>query len=135
MRSVDMDFHYRSSLDGSLPETYERLLLEALAGDASLFTRSDSVEAAWKLLDPLLQGWEAQAAQEPVVYPVGSWGQQKRTNYWRGMAAAGAWTAWMSRALSMTGFNPSGAYLAQSRYGSLVSARVSLMYVRSGSRG
>ncbi len=74
MRSVDMDFHYRSSFDGALPEAYERLLLEALAGDASLFTRSDSIEAAWRLLDPVLQGWEAQAKPGLVIYPVGSWG-------------------------------------------------------------
>jgi glucose-6-phosphate 1-dehydrogenase len=74
MRSVDMDFHYRSSFDGSLPEAYERLLLEALAGDASLFTRSDSIEAAWNLLDPLLQTWEAQAGQGLPTYPPGSWG-------------------------------------------------------------
>jgi glucose-6-phosphate 1-dehydrogenase len=74
MRSVDMDFHYRSSFDGSLPEAYERLLLEALAGDASLFTRSDSIEAAWRLLDPVIQGWEAQATPPLVIYPAGSWG-------------------------------------------------------------
>jgi len=74
MRSVDMDFHYRSWFDGSLPEAYERLLLDALAGDASLFTRSDSIEAAWRLLDPVLQGWEAQKAPPLVAYPVGSWG-------------------------------------------------------------
>ncbi|MRR10646.1 glucose-6-phosphate dehydrogenase, partial [bacterium] len=59
MRSVDMDFHYRSSFDGALPEAYERLLLEALEGDASLFTRSDAIDAAWRLLDPVLLGWEA----------------------------------------------------------------------------
>jgi len=74
MRSVDMDFHYRSSFDGSLPEAYERLLLDALAGDATLFTRSDSIEAAWNLLDPILHDWEAQAGSGLLVYPVGSWG-------------------------------------------------------------
>jgi glucose-6-phosphate 1-dehydrogenase len=74
MRSVDMDFHYRSSFDGALPEAYQRLLLEALAGDASLFTRNDSIEAAWRLLDPVLQGWETQAKPPLVIYPVGSWG-------------------------------------------------------------
>lgn len=74
MRSVDMDFHYRSSFDGALPEAYERLLLEALAGDASLFTRSDSIEAAWRLLDPILQGWETKGTPSLVVYPAGSWG-------------------------------------------------------------
>ncbi len=71
---MDMDFHYRSSFDGALPEAYERLLLEALAGDASLFTRSDSIEAAWRLLDPVLQGWETQGTPPLVIYPTGSWG-------------------------------------------------------------
>jgi glucose-6-phosphate 1-dehydrogenase len=74
MRSVDMDFHYRSSFDGALPEAYERLLMEALAGDASLFTRSDSIEAAWSLLDPVLQGWEAKGRPGLTIYPQGSWG-------------------------------------------------------------
>ena len=77
MRSVDMDFHYRSSFDGTLPEAYQRLLLDALAGDASLFTRSDSIEAAWRLLDPVLEGWEAQADTPMVVYPVDSWGPEE----------------------------------------------------------
>lgn len=74
MRSVDMDFHYRSAFDGTLPDAYERLLLEALAGDASLFTRNDSIEASWRLLDPILQGWETQKDHSLVTYPVGSWG-------------------------------------------------------------
>jgi glucose-6-phosphate 1-dehydrogenase len=71
-----MDFHYRSSFDGALPEAYERLLLEAMDGDASLFTRSDAIEAAWRLLDPLLLGWESQATPQLVIYPVGSWGPE-----------------------------------------------------------
>jgi len=74
MRSVNMDFHYRSSFTGSLPEAYERLLLEALEGDASLFTRSDAIEAAWRLIDPILQGWEMQNTPPLVIYPIGSWG-------------------------------------------------------------
>src|SRR5512137_46824 len=74
MRSVDMDFHYRSAFNEPLPEAYERLLLEALAGDASLFTRNDSIEAAWRLFDPLLKGWETQDAPPLSVYLVGTWG-------------------------------------------------------------
>ncbi len=74
MRSVDMDFHYRSSFDEALPEAYERLLLEALEGDPSLFTRNDSIDASWRLLDPILQGWETPAAPPLVTYPSGSWG-------------------------------------------------------------
>jgi glucose-6-phosphate 1-dehydrogenase len=77
MRSVDMDFHYRSSFDEPLPEAYERLLLEALAGDASLYTRSDAIEAAWRLMDPLLQGWEAQNTPPLVIYPAGSEGPKE----------------------------------------------------------
>ncbi|HEY3310404.1 MAG TPA: glucose-6-phosphate dehydrogenase [Anaerolineales bacterium] len=75
MRSVDMDFLYLSSFNGApLPDAYERLLLEAIAGDASLFTRSDAIESAWKLIDPVLQGWETSAAPELVIYKPGSWG-------------------------------------------------------------
>lgn len=74
MRSVDMDFHYRSTFTGSLPEAYERLLLEALDGDASLFTRSDGIEASWQLVDSILKGWEEQNTPPLVIYPKGSWG-------------------------------------------------------------
>jgi glucose-6-phosphate 1-dehydrogenase len=58
MRPVDMDFHYPSSFKGGLPDAYERLLLDALGGDASLFTRSDGIEASWRLVDPVIRGWE-----------------------------------------------------------------------------
>jgi glucose-6-phosphate 1-dehydrogenase len=74
MRSVDMDFHFRSSFNEPLPEAYERLLLDAMDGDASLFTRSDSIEAAWRLIDPILKGWETPSAPLLVTYPAGSWG-------------------------------------------------------------
>ena len=74
MRSVNMDFHYRSSFAGSLPEAYERLLLEALDGDASLFTRSDAIEATWQLIDPIHQGWDIKNTPPLVIYPVSSWG-------------------------------------------------------------
>ncbi|MBW6466667.1 MAG: glucose-6-phosphate dehydrogenase [Brevefilum sp.] len=75
MRSVDMDFHYRSSFsDSALPEAYERLLLEALSGNASLFTRSDGIEAAWKIIDPVIEGWSETNKSPLVAYPSGSWG-------------------------------------------------------------
>ncbi len=75
-QSVDMEFHYRSSFKGnSLPDAYERLLLDAIRGDASLFTRSDSIEAAWRLMDPIIYGWETEADAPPmVVYDPGNWG-------------------------------------------------------------
>jgi glucose-6-phosphate 1-dehydrogenase len=74
MRSVNMDFDYRTFFDRALPEAYERLLLEALRGDASLFTRSDAIEAAWRLVDPVLRGWEAQDYPPLASYETGSWG-------------------------------------------------------------
>jgi glucose-6-phosphate 1-dehydrogenase len=75
MRSVDMDFHYMSSFDGAvLPDAYERLLLDALEGDASLFTRSDGIEDSWRLIDPVLEGWEREDKPPLNIYRRGSWG-------------------------------------------------------------
>ncbi len=74
-RSVEMEFHYRSSFgDGALPEAYERLILDAMHGDASLFTRSDEIEQAWQLIDPILEGWEGRQAPHVALYEKGSWG-------------------------------------------------------------
>ena len=76
-RSVDMEFHYERSFAGQgLPDAYERLLLDALQGDASLFNRRDEIEMAWKLVDPLLH---ASASQGPglVTYEPGSWGPEE----------------------------------------------------------
>ena len=73
--SVNMEFHYRSAFDGSrLPDAYERLLSNAIHGDAALFTRSDSIEASWRLMDPILQGWEAENMPAMARYEPGSWG-------------------------------------------------------------
>jgi glucose-6-phosphate 1-dehydrogenase len=73
--SVDMEFHYRTSFGGSpLPDAYERLLLDALNGDASLFTRSDEIETAWRLIDPIVQTWDSADAPPLFTYPRGSMG-------------------------------------------------------------
>jgi len=77
MCSVDMDFHYRTSFGRALPDAYERLLLDALQGDASLFTRSDGIESSWRLIDTLTQGWEAKGASTLLTYPKGSWGPEQ----------------------------------------------------------
>jgi glucose-6-phosphate 1-dehydrogenase len=78
-RSVDMEFHYRTSFGAEpLPDAYERLLLDALNGDASLFTRSDEIEAAWRLIDPILLAWEHFPQASPLVsYRPGSWGPEE----------------------------------------------------------
>ncbi len=74
MCPVDMDFRYRGSFGSTPPDAYERLLLEALEGDATLFNRSDGIEACWRLIDPVVQGWEQKDTPALVVYPTASWG-------------------------------------------------------------
>jgi glucose-6-phosphate 1-dehydrogenase len=77
-RSVNMDFRYSTAFgEGQIPEAYERLLLDALNGDASLFTRSDEVEAMWGVIEPILKGWETDDAPPIVTYKPGSWGPQE----------------------------------------------------------
>ncbi len=74
-RSVDMEFHYAEDFGaGALPEAYERLLLDAMQGDASLFARADEIELAWGIIDPILASWEEPDAPPLAIYPPGSWG-------------------------------------------------------------
>ncbi|GAB4138750.1 MAG: glucose-6-phosphate dehydrogenase [Planctomycetaceae bacterium] len=70
---VTMDFAYESAFNHRLPEAYERLLLDVLRGDSTLFTRTDELEAAWKFVTPVLEHWES-AGFEPETYPAGTWG-------------------------------------------------------------
>lgn len=77
MRSVVMNFHYRSAFDEPLPDAYERLLLEALDGDTSLFSRSDAIEQSWRLIDPIDMGWQATNQPPLITYPAGSWGPEE----------------------------------------------------------
>ena len=74
-RSVDMEFRYAEAFgQTAIPESYERLLLDALQGDASLFTRADEVETAWSLIDPILQAWETHHTPSLAAYKPGTWG-------------------------------------------------------------
>lgn len=77
-RSVHMSHSYSDAFPGVvLPDAYERLLLDALKGDASLFARSDEIEAAWKLIDPIVAGWESAPGASPLhSYAMGSWGPE-----------------------------------------------------------
>ncbi|RMF76879.1 MAG: glucose-6-phosphate dehydrogenase [Chloroflexi bacterium] len=80
-RSVEMDFHYSEDFGGQpLPDAYERLLLDALNGDPSLFTRADEVEAAWHIIDPVLDGWARGDALPLVTYTPGTWGPVEADN-------------------------------------------------------
>jgi glucose-6-phosphate 1-dehydrogenase len=74
LKTVDMDFHYRDSFKESLPEAYERLLLDALLGDATLFTRSDEIEYAWRLIDHITGLWADQEGPGLASYAPNSWG-------------------------------------------------------------
>ena len=74
IRAVDMDFHYADFFAGNLPDAYERLLLDALRGDASLFARSDMIERSWRLVDPVIAGWERPGGPPLESYDRGSWG-------------------------------------------------------------
>jgi glucose-6-phosphate 1-dehydrogenase len=75
MRSVDMIFDYDNSFGRSIsPDAYERLLMDIFQGDASLFTRSDTIELAWKFIDPIQKGWESEFAPHLEIYEIGSWG-------------------------------------------------------------
>jgi len=73
MRPVQMDFQYGTSFLRESPEAYERLLHDALLGDATLFTRADEVEAAWQVIDPVLTAW-AEGDGEPRQYEAGTAG-------------------------------------------------------------
>jgi len=73
MRNVAMDFRYGTTFGSSTPEAYERLILDAMRADPTLFTRADEVEAQWGFIDPILEAWRKLEA--PVAtYEAGSWG-------------------------------------------------------------
>ena len=74
LRQSEFKFNFRESCQCELPEAYQRLLLDALQGDASLFARNDEVEAAWRIIDPILRVWEDQSATVPERYEINSWG-------------------------------------------------------------
>jgi glucose-6-phosphate 1-dehydrogenase len=76
-RTVSMDFRYGAAFAAASPEAYERLLLDALRGDQTLFTRKDEVEAAWKLVDGILKTTEAPDAPPPRPYEAGTWGPRE----------------------------------------------------------
>jgi glucose-6-phosphate 1-dehydrogenase len=74
MRSVNMDFRYGSTFGLHLASAYERLLLDCMLGDPTLFDRADSVEAAWTLVQPFLETWAAKGSRSIPTYASGSWG-------------------------------------------------------------
>ncbi len=71
---VKMDFRYGSTFGDQSPEAYERLLLDVMAGDATLFMRDDAVEASWRWIQPILDAWAASGQRWLPEYPAGTWG-------------------------------------------------------------
>ncbi|MCU7848554.1 MAG: glucose-6-phosphate dehydrogenase [Candidatus Thiodiazotropha sp. (ex Lucinoma kastoroae)] len=90
--SVEMDFSYSETYAHPIKDAYERLLLDAVKGDATLFARRDEVEFAWRFVTPILHGWEAATKKQPVFYAEGSEGPVEAENLmdrysrqWRGI--------------------------------------------------
>ena len=77
-RALDMDFHYAEAFaKDAIPEAYERLLLDALNADAMLFTRSDGIELAWQIIDPIIKAWQGASTPNLAKYPRGTWGPKE----------------------------------------------------------
>jgi glucose-6-phosphate 1-dehydrogenase len=74
IRSINLDFMYGLQFGVEQPEAYERLLLDCMLGDSTLFTRSDEVETAWRLLMPILESWPNNPPPAFPNYPAGTWG-------------------------------------------------------------
>jgi glucose-6-phosphate 1-dehydrogenase len=77
VRDVNMDFSYGHSFTESSPEAYERLILDVLLGEPSLFPNSDEVELSWEILEPVIDQWAKRG--KPAPYPAGTWGPDSAT--------------------------------------------------------
>jgi len=76
VQEVNMDFHYRDLSDNYIPEAYQRLLLDCMQGDSTLYARGDAVEAAWRFVDPIQKAWEHNSNIPLYGYPSGTWGPE-----------------------------------------------------------
>ncbi len=76
MSSVMMDFSYMNAFGEQTPPAYETLLIDCMVGDSTLFTRSDEVESAWSIIDPLLTYWDKRKSEQIATYKAGSWGPE-----------------------------------------------------------
>ena len=74
LQEVRMDFRYGTAFAVPPPEAYERLLLDVMLGDPTLYTRTDEVESAWRFVTAILDAWQRPDAPPPVTYTAGSWG-------------------------------------------------------------
>ncbi len=72
-----MDFHYSDLADSEIQDAYERLLLDCMHGDATLYARADAVEACWAFVDPILTEWKNNSSLKVFGYPAGTWGPKE----------------------------------------------------------
>ncbi len=79
VKTVNMDFHYDDLTDAYVPQAYERLLLDCMLGDATLYARGDAVEACWKFVKPIQEAWETRSDLPVYGYPAGTWGPKEAT--------------------------------------------------------
>ena len=84
LRLSELDFSFQREFAGALPEAYERLLLDAFSGDASLFARSDEVELAWGIIDPIVEAWQSGDGPPLEIYEAGYWGPTSAADWMEG---------------------------------------------------
>jgi glucose-6-phosphate 1-dehydrogenase len=77
IKDVNMDFHYSNLSNAHIPEAYERLLLDCMLGDATLYARTDAVETCWLFVDPILKAWKERQDIKIYGYPAGTWGPKE----------------------------------------------------------
>ncbi len=76
VQEANMDFHYKDLADSYMSQAYQRLLLDCMQGDSTLYARGDAVEAAWHFVDPILRAWEQNPGIPVHGYPCGTWGPE-----------------------------------------------------------
>jgi glucose-6-phosphate 1-dehydrogenase len=76
VKNVSMDFHYSELANIRVPSAYERLLNDVMVGDSTLYSRDDTVETAWKFLEPIQKAWANNPALKIFGYPCGTWGPE-----------------------------------------------------------
>jgi len=81
LRLTELDFQFQREFRSKIPEAYQRLLLDTIAGDASLFARADEVELAWGIVDPIVQAWAAAKLPKMLTYGRGYWGPDESTDW------------------------------------------------------
>lgn len=98
LQNVNMDFHYSDLSDEALPTAYERLLVDAIKGDQTLYARADAIEATWKFITPVLDTWREKDDLPLYGYPAGTWGPKEADN----LVSSGVYQ-WRNPCKNMTG--------------------------------